>query len=45
MNRLLPKDQVGTWQLNSVNVNRQTSADMSAIVESLLKPECAHTCL
>ena len=35
MNRLLPKDQVGTWQLISVNVSCETSADVSMIVESL----------
>ena len=40
MDRLQPKDQVGTWQLIPVNVNCETSADIS-MVERLLKPECA----
>ena len=33
------------WQLISVNVNCETLADVSMIVERLLKPECARICL
>ena len=43
MRGLLPKAQVGTWQLISVNVNRETSADVAMIVERSLQPECART--
>ena len=41
---LQPKKQVGTWQLISVDVDCETSADVSMIVERLLKHECARIC-
>ena len=43
MNRVLPKDQAGAWQLISVNDNRQSSADISVIVDKLLIHVCART--
>ena len=41
MNKLLPSDQAGAWQLISGNINRQCSADMFVIAEKLLTPVCA----
>ena len=35
--------KAGTWQLISVNVNRETSADVEEIVKRSLKLECAHS--
>ena len=43
MTSLQPEDQAGTWQLISVNVNRETSANVAMIVKRSLKPECART--
>ena len=40
INRLL-KVRARAWQLISVNINRQRSADISVIVEKLLKLGCA----
>ena len=37
------KDQAGTWQLISVNVNRESFADVDEILKRLLKLACAHT--
>ena len=39
------RGHVGTWQLISVSVNCETSADVCMMVERLLKSECASTCL
>ena len=43
MTGLQPEDQAGTWQLISVNVNRETSAGVATIVKRVLRPGCART--
>ena len=37
-----PQDQIGTWQLVSVNVNRETSADVDDILNKVTAR--VHTC-
>ena len=42
---LQPKDQVGTWQLTSIDVHCGTSAVVSMIVKKVTEARmCAHTC-
>ena len=42
--RLFPDCQDATWQLISVNINRQTSADIEVMKEKLLGFEHTHKC-